>query len=879
MNTSNQSEAGIFKTDKTYDLGKGITVTVARAVQFDREPLQVLPTNQNWAFKSPMAKEQSLRGYRSKMRHSPLQNVAKKSISRTKNEAKASKQPQESATVCINRSLTPKRQTVIDFSDPHRKTACISKGVMLTQMQKPHKSTHSASKQFKTSRERISESRGKVHGKLKQQSECNIHAAVLRNSSISDLMQSGFCPSQSQPTMEATATFGQPFQEDETGLQWQHLAMRCESIDISLALTESNLADLDDKRRVLEAEEDRLKTKAIFLLDKLSAIPDTECKAKCQVDPGMPDFWAKVDDAGQAVAYAVLSIDEIESAIKERCEWFGEFKFLAETIEDESVREKKRAEKALERVEDLESMLTEDQKKEVSSFLSPELMAIDLDEAVSRVYQAKLARIKLEAIEKLTICKNKNDEELASLALEVSGLSREIDEIDTEEVVMNLCGLKAIERSDLLQIIFLLRRFLEAIVDEKTISDYSIDPIEEFKYVVNTQLPSLSNLLDTVISTLYDNTNLSTLSILNQLLQSLLDYSMFVLNNMILTAIMASIGPATFTSPTLEQESLLSLIFDLSSSSCQSSSVVTYHSSRLLVKATQSKAARFDDSLRIMTTAVMIDASMIDSVDIKVMLSELNKNKDARLMVHCEAEKARKERESLEERVRELRRELERAEKDMKEFKAGRDEKSRTKEIVKCKKSRENSRSLSNATKHRSSSSVIKKSDSSLYIGAKELAIQSLEEELDDDPFEKLDEKGKLSVNTLISKLNNSKGKSSFSRKLMKLLDSDFNLDHHCVDWVSRGHHGLKIKKGPKYTFSTAGSKKVDTLELWTQICKSKNVDLEKKGFCQRLLRLEPTSGVLALLKPYKKTQCEGYWDTTHMDSLENYNISIDEVN
>lgn len=876
---SSQGETGLFKTDKTYDLGKGITVTVARAVHQEREPLQVLPVDQNWKFKSPIAFKQPSVASRSNTRRSPLQKVVRKSESRSKASTKENKPVQEHATVLLNRSLTPKRQTVIDFSDPKRGMPQRLGGIKLTLKKKINTGIKVDDRQFRTSRDKAARPLDRHQGRLKQQSECNIHNALLHNSAISDLMKSNFDVSQSQAVLEATATFGNAFQDDDLILQWQHLAMRCETIDVSLALTAAHVAELDQKRRVLDAEEERMATKALFLLDKLAEIPDTECKALCDIELGTNDFWSKVSRAGQAVGDTILRIDEIGHAVKERCGWFEEIRYLAETVADESARENKRAEQALENLEDIESLLPDEQRNDVASYLGQDLAVIDLEKASIDVYSARIGRIKLEALEKISLSMKKNKNELANVASEISGLSREIDDVDTADVILNLANLKCIEMTDLMQIIFLFRRFLEAIAEEKPAGAYSIDIIEEFRYIVDTQIPALGTLCHTVTTTLYDSSNLASVSILTQLLQRLLDYCMFGLNGIILTHLHSSIPIPSVHEPTDMQKALLRHIFKVTDDTGDDNIVDMYHGSSLLIKASKLKQMYYNSAIADLSQTVDFATSVIATRDQKVMLEELDKNGQSRCFLLLRIKDIKREQDVLVETDEQLKLELSKTEHELKKVRALKDEKNNSKEIKKTKKSRENSRSISNATRHKSSSSIIKKSDSSLYIGSKELAIQSMEECLEDNLYERLDEKGKLSLDSLISKMKMNNGKSAFTKRLLKLLDNEYNLEQHCSDWVCRGLHGLKTKKGPKYTFSTAGSKKVDSLEIWTQMCSNRVVDLEKKGFCHRLLRYDSTAGGFVMLKPYKRTQCDDYWDTNHLESLESYTISIDEVN
>jgi molecular chaperone GrpE (heat shock protein) len=154
----------------------------------------------------------------------------------------------------------------------------------------------------------------------------------------------------------------------------------------------------------------------------------------------------------------------------------------------------------------------------------------------------------------------------------------------------------------------------------------------------------------------------------------------------------------------------------------------------------------------------------------------------------------------------------------------------------------------------------------------------------DDDPMSALESFERDMVMEYCGRLAHCNTKNAFLKKLLRLLEGEFNLDQHCIDWVARGVAGIKVRKGPKIPFGYSGPKKLDALETWSQILDGRNVDLDKMGFGQRVLRFSPSLETFELLRPVKKlgltseggqTYC---WDTATAESLSNYNITIEEV-
>lgn len=125
--------------------------------------------------------------------------------------------------------------------------------------------------------------------------------------------------------------------------------------------------------------------------------------------------------------------------------------------------------------------------------------------------------------------------------------------------------------------------------------------------------------------------------------------------------------------------------------------------------------------------------------------------------------------------------------------------------------------------------------------------------------------------------------KNSFVRKLVKHLQSEYNLEHHSKDWIGRGLAGVRVKKGPKLPLGYSGSKKIDVLSVWKQSADGKHIDIEKLGFAPRILRLNPDLLSFELLKPSLKKALpvsgqDSSSDPASGELLEDFSICVDEV-
>lgn len=126
--------------------------------------------------------------------------------------------------------------------------------------------------------------------------------------------------------------------------------------------------------------------------------------------------------------------------------------------------------------------------------------------------------------------------------------------------------------------------------------------------------------------------------------------------------------------------------------------------------------------------------------------------------------------------------------------------------------------------------------------------------------------------------------KNTFSRKLIKHLQSEYNLEHHAKDWISLALSGVLVKKGPKLPIGYAGCKKIDMLSVWRQSADGKHIDIEKLGFAPRILRLNPEALSFEFHKHnYKRPGVVSCQDATNdsassSELLEGYSMSVDEV-
>ena len=178
-----------------------------------------------------------------------------------------------------------------------------------------------------------------------------------------------------------------------------------------------------------------------------------------------------------------------------------------------------------------------------------------------------------------------------------------------------------------------------------------------------------------------------------------------------------------------------------------------------------------------------------------------------------------------------------------------------------------------------------KPSNSSIAIKLQQSISQKNLEQSEDDPMAALDIHERDMVMEYCGRLSSSNSRNPFLKKLIKLLEGEFNLDQHCIDWIARGVAGIKVRKGPRIPFGYSGSKKIDALETWSQMVDGRVVDLDKMGFGQRVLRFNSELECFEMLKPTKKAgvSIEGLghnycWDTATSESLQGYNIVIEEV-
>lgn len=871
-------DAGMFKTDKTYDLGKGITVTVARVQLKERSPLQEIRLNQNGTMRSPQAGRSNFAPDNSKERRSPLQRVASKPLLKVKGSNPGATKKQEVAVVRVKRSLTPSRTTVVDFSDPKRAFKWQPQPIKFTFPQRTKRPPSSDIRMHRTSRDKSAKSRELQKTNFRQRSACNIHQGLASESLASDLMDSGLGKSASQVCFEATATFGKEPQDSELTLQWQHLAMRCESLDISKSMAERMLEDKMSQKIGVLQEEERLATKALFILDKMTSVLDVEAKEVCNIKLDDENFWGKVLKAADSLGLVISHMNFVKQSIRGKVVWFEEIEFAFDTFSDEALRDDKRAEQAMQRVEDLECLLSPEEKAARVKYLDPSLLDPNFDQSVKRAYETQIAKLKLESLKKLSYNVENDDTCLRDLSKTICKLSREIDDVNISELSDSLLAMSSLPTSEILQYYFITKKLAEGIMGNRCVDDFAIDLVSEFSTATERLINPLSPLVTTVVSTLFDHDHLNTLAIMDHLLIHLAEFSLICVSTSILVTIINGTNVEDFEGTPAPLMAAITKVQDTLENLTDDDLPALYHYSAIQLKILQAKRQVFDTSIDLMRSSISNALSALDTKDLELMVKELDK-----VILHYQDRKrAENMLESnlvdIQTTLQSLKRELDLAERELIVVKQMREGKTVVKKSSANLNDKENKPARIERSLKKSAGSVNKKSDSSIHEPVKDLAMQSLEEDHEDNILELLSEKNKIVVEELAQKLSSAQSKNPFIRKLMKLLDQEFNLGDHCKDWIGRGLHGLRIRKGSKYTFGTSTAKKIDPVQTWIQMCSNKVVDLEKKGFGYRLLKFDPTSRHFEVFKPSKKVQTEGLWALTQPESLADYTISIEEV-
>jgi hypothetical protein len=936
----------VLGPDRTYDLGEGITVKVARVTPVPLENIQVLHErnlSQNKNLKPLANFGRCLGRQQSKLSLSPIPSKANKSLSK-KPLKRQLIEKKESARVQIKRSTSPTTPTIVDFSISTRKTEQPAGNLFLTLGKENNPAPLRVHQKYpSTTREREIGQKPNLKKNLRQKSESQILHLLPHRSTASDFLDSGpralpAWHSSAQPAPQHTAHFGMPpvqsvvdpdaLAQDLT-VQWQDLAIQCESLEIAALLQQRNLDDVSrrQKEAVLEAlkSEERRLTKALFVINKVfSTDLDEESQVKCaqmvemlqakieevkatiyqsekatmsldksssftQPEISNVEIWQDVKSLGSFMSQSLEKKKAIEQRFFQACTWFSELQFTAETVRDMSLRDGKLLQDVLQRIEDMETLLGHEQKTDASKFLDSGLVGRDIRQDAQVVFDSQLAKVMSEGFERLTTTIKTLKAALVTSAKTISEQAREIDSIDKEKVVDDLEMLVSENTNQLLSFIILLDKFNTGFAQNLQTTDFSINCIKLMGTMLQSLIPSLSPLYDTVVSSLFDESTFNSIQILQPLLEDIAEYSVKTLSTRLMADVTTYLHRPALQQPSEASQKALNLILTTGDNFMYESFEAEdlarmYHYALLQTDVLREKQKSYYKPMVDLQTSVFRKLAVFqcEDMDCSQFISEIEKllaaGEAGQKLLTAEVEKLKEEFRTASEQNVSIQKDLKKALEEIRIVKALKNEHTSRGHSRDKSMSRDKTRGRSPGVHQRSSTSLAKNSDTSVNKKSKETIMYSLDEELEDEKYEKLQLTDQKKVETLRLNLMSFSPKSPFFKKLIKLLDSEFNLEHHSQDWIARAIDGLVVRKGPKLACGYSGPKKIDVIDIWKQMSSNKIIDLEKKGLSYRQMRFDTKLRCFVLFKQSKKAHKTAQWDKSPSELLHNYSVSVDEV-